>query len=141
MAGDQPDDNETGAAVGNPRSAAVEGREMYDLDFDFLKGQELLLLCFGPYTLTLHFDPGTQIQIEGELWHIDHDKNKKTKYRFPITASHLTRLLLQKIQTIETDASGKLTLHFSNDDLLIVEGRIGPYEAYSLTHQGKLWVI
>jgi hypothetical protein len=37
--------------------------------FEFLRDRELELLCFGPYTVTLHFDGGIQIQIEGSFTH------------------------------------------------------------------------
>jgi len=119
---------------------------MYDLpkevNFDFLKGQELAMLCFGPYTLTLHFDPGTQIQIEGAFSHrgCRSTKNLK-KYRFPITESQLMGLLMQKIKNVETKENGKLTLHFSNNESLIIEGNTGPYESYNVQHHGRYIVV
>ena len=47
---------------------------MYDLPkgftLDFLKNREVELVCFGPYTLTLHFGGLVQIQIEGSFEHL-----------------------------------------------------------------------
>jgi hypothetical protein len=114
---------------------------MYDQNFDFLKGQELAMLCFGPYTLTLHFDGGTQLQIEGEFAHVICKNKSKHKYRFPISGSELTTLLMETVSAIETTDNGRLTLHFSNGDVVVIKGRIGPYEAYNIQHQGKCFVV
>ncbi len=99
---------------------------MYDLpkeiNFDFLKGQELAMLCFGPYTLTLHFDPGTQIQIEGAFSHRGCRSTKSLKkYHFPIAGSQLMGLL--------------------NNESLIIEGNTGPYESYNVQHHGRYIVV
>jgi len=115
---------------------------MSNLDFSFLLGQELGMLCFGPYTLTLHFDPGTQIQIEGEFYHECHgDRKYSRKYKFPIRTSHLTGLLSTAIESVKTGEDGKLTLRFSNKDTLVVEGRVGPYEAYNISYQAQHWFV
>ncbi|HTT81261.1 MAG TPA: hypothetical protein VMF86_16440 [Stellaceae bacterium] len=75
---------------------------MPDLNFDFLKGQELALLCFGPYMLCFHFDGGTTLQIEAEFSHTTFADDKNTrKYTFPISASSLTRLLMKKVESVQ----------------------------------------
>jgi hypothetical protein len=128
--------------MGNPYPVTAEFNKMSDLNFDFLKGKELGLLCFGPYTVTFHFGDETNLQVESEIRHTTFDSGESTKkYHFPISESRLTRLLMQTVETVKVAKNGKLTLSFSNNDILEIEGRIGPYEAYNLGYQGKSFIV
>ena len=50
-------------------------------------------------------------------------------------------LLMQKIKNVETKKNGQLTLHFSNNESLIIEGNTGPYESYNVQHHGRYIVV
>ena len=120
---------------------------MYDLPkgitFDFLKNRELELLCFGPYTVTLHFDGGIQLQIEGSFTHIIAGQGRPPEAsRFPLPDSRLVRLLTQSVSEVKVKRNGTLTLGFGNGDTLIVDGNVGPYESYNVNRpDAKLLVV
>jgi hypothetical protein len=116
---------------------------MYDLpkgfSFGFLKDQELELLCFGPYTVTLHFTQGIQIQIEGSFRHIfgGHGAHDVALSHFPLLDSKLMRLLAQRVAQAKAKRDGTLTLHFENGDSLVIDGNVAPYESYHVNVPGR----
>src|SRR5579872_7455898 len=114
---------------------------MYDLPkgttFNFLKDRELELLCFGPYTVTLHFEEGIQIQVEGSFKHIIQEQHAKpVRSSFPISDSRLMRLVMKRVTRVSAEDDGTLTLGFANGDLLVIEGNAGAYESYNITRPG-----
>ena len=119
---------------------------MYDLPqgitFEFLRGRELELLCFGPYTVTLHFGGGIQMQIEASFTHIivEH-RAKPLASHFPLSDSQLMRLLMQRITQVSVKRNGTLTLGFGNGDTLVIDGNVGPYESYNVNHPDGLLVV
>jgi Family of unknown function (DUF6188) len=119
---------------------------MYDLPkgttFEFLRDRELELLCFGPYTVTLHFGGGIQLQIEGSFTHItmQHGVAPEASH-FPLSESQLMRLLLQRVTQVAAKQNGTLTLRFGNGDTLVIDGNIGPYESYNVNHPDGLLVV
>src|SRR5216684_9128775 len=119
---------------------------MYDLPkgttFEFLRDRELELLCFGPYTVTLHFEGGVQIQIEGSLTHfMTEHRATPTASHFPLSESQLMRLLLQRVTQVGVKRNGTLTLGFGNGDTLVIDGNVGPYESYNVNHPDGLLVV
>ena len=119
---------------------------MYDLPkgttFEFLKDRQLELLCFGPYTVTLHFGGGIQIQIEGSFTHsITEHRAKPETSQFPLSGSQLMRLLLQRVTQVSVKRNGTLTLVFGNGDTLVIDGNVGPYESYNVNHPDGLLVV
>lgn len=119
---------------------------MYDLPegttLEFLKGQELELLCFGPYTVTLHFDGGVQLQIEGSFTHAttEHHTSPEVSH-FPLSSSQLMRLLRQQVSEVRAKQNGTLTLEFGNGDTLVIDGNVGPFESYNLNYPNGLLVV
>ena len=119
---------------------------MYDLPkgttFEFLKDRELELLCFSPYTLTLHFGKGIQIQVEGSFTHIipEHCVAPSASH-FPLSESQLMRLLLQRVTQVKVKRNGTLTLGFGNGDTIVIDGNVGPYESYNVHHPDGLLVV
>ncbi len=114
---------------------------MYDLpkglSLDFLSGRELELLCFGPYTVALHFEEGIQIQVEGSFEHIIAEQDAKPVLSsFPLSGSRLMRLLTKRVTRISTRPDGTLMLDFENGDALVIEGNVGPYESYNIARPG-----
>jgi hypothetical protein len=110
---------------------------MYDLPqgiaFDFLKGQELELLCIGPHSVALHFEEGIQIKIEGLFEHmISGQGANRVTYSYPISASQLLRLPIKRVTEISTKRDGTLLLGFENGDALVIEDNAGPYESYNI---------
>ena len=119
---------------------------MYDLPkgttFEFLRNQELELLCFGPYAVTLHFGGGIQIQIEGSFAHtITEHRATPEASHFPLSESQLMRLLLQRVTQVTVKRNGTLTLGFGNGDALVIDGNVGPYESYNVSHPHGLLVV
>jgi Family of unknown function (DUF6188) len=119
---------------------------MYDLPkgitLEFLKDRELAMLCFGPYTLTLHFDDETQIQIEGSFEHrVAENGVKSTKSAFATSDSRLMRLLLQRVTLVAVKRDGTLRIGFANGDRLVIEGNVGPYESYNINHPGSRLIV
>src|SRR5260370_17586456 len=116
---------------------------MYDLakgtTFEFLKDRELELLCFGPYGVMLHFEGGIQIQIEGSFTHVTTATPEAS--HFPLSESQLMRLLLQRVTQVAVKRNGTLTLRFGNGDTLVIDGNVGPYESYNVSHPHGLLVV
>lgn len=115
---------------------------MYDLPkgitFDFLRNQALELLCFGPYTVTLHFGEGIRIQIEESFKHvIGEPDTRPVTSTFPISSSRLMRLLMQRVSKVSAKHDAKLTLSFANGDQLVIQGNTGPHESYNLALPGR----
>src|SRR6266536_4807018 len=119
---------------------------MYDLpkgtNFEFLKDQELELVCFGPYAVTLHFAGDIQIQIEGSFTHLvkEHRATPEGSH-FPLSESRLMRLLQQRVTNVVVKRNGTLTLGFRNGDKLVIDGNVGPYESYNVSHPDGLLVV
>jgi uncharacterized protein DUF6188 len=119
---------------------------MYDLPkgttLTFLRDRELELVCFGPYSVTLHFDGGIQIQIEGSFRHVTSEHHATPEaFHFPLSGSRLMRLLLQRVVQVTVKRDGTLTLGFGNGDKLVIDGNVGPYESYNVTHPDGLLVV
>jgi hypothetical protein len=119
---------------------------MYDLPkgttLAFLRDRELELVCFGPYTVTLHFEGGIQIQIEGSFRHVTAERHATPETsHFPLSGSQLMRLLLQRVAQVTVKRNGTLTLGFGNGDKLVIDGNVGPYESYNVTHPDGLLVV
>jgi hypothetical protein len=119
---------------------------MYDLPkgttLKFLKQRQVELLCFGPYSVTLHFDEGIRIQVESAFRHIvAADDGKAAKSSFPLSYSRLMRLLGERVSKVETERDGTLSLTFSNQDMLIIDGNSGPYEAYQVRYGDREIVV
>ena len=119
---------------------------MYDLPkgitFDFLRNQDLELLCFSPYTVTLHFGEGIKLQIEGSFTHVIVEPDTKPVIStFPISSSRLMRLLLQRVSKVSVKHHGTLTLSFANGDQLVIQGNTGPYESYDIALPGRELIV
>ncbi len=119
---------------------------MYDLPkgmtFEFLRDRELELLCFGAYTIILHFEGGIQLQIEGSFTHITTEGHVAPEAsRFPLSESQLMRLLVQRVTQVAVKRNGTLTLGFGNGDTLVIDGNVGPYESYNVNHPDGPLVI
>jgi len=119
---------------------------MYDLpkgtNFEFFRDRELELLCFSPYAVTLHFTGGIQIQIEGPFTHIVAEQRAMPEAsRFPLEDSQLMRLLLQQVTQVTVKRNGTLTLKVGSGDRLVIDGNVGPYEAYNINYPGGLVVV
>lgn len=119
---------------------------MYDLPkgatFDFLRNQELELLCFAPYTVTLHFGEGIQLQIEGSFEHVIAGQDAKpVASKFPMSGSRLMRLLLERVSKVSTKHDGTLPLSFGDGDLVVIKGNAGPYESYNVTRPGHPLIV
>lgn len=112
----------------------------HQVELDFLQHKQLQMLCFGEYSLYLHFDDEIIITVEGRFQHKT-GKAKNRIYSFPIDTSCLMRLLGAFVQRIEVENEEDLRLDFSNGDSLILEGQNGPYEAYQIRHRGGLIVV
>ncbi|SRR5260221_8590222 len=117
---------------------------MYDLpkgfSFEFLRDRELELLRYGPYTVTLHFTGGIQLQIEGSFTHNANGQRAKPAH-FPLSESRLMLLLMQRVTEVEAKRNGTLTLRFGNGDTLMIDGNVGPYESYNVNHPDGLLVV
>jgi hypothetical protein len=51
------------------------------------------------------------------------------------------RLLLQRVTRVAVKPNGTLTLGFGNVDTLVIDGNVGPYEAYNVNHPDGLLVV
>ena len=111
-------------------------------DIGLLRGRQLEMLCFAPYSLYLHFGDKIILTIEGRFHHrIKGEPQSDREYSFPIQETDLVRLLGERITGVKTVAKACLRLTFAHGDELVIEGGEGPYESYQLQHDGERIVV
>jgi hypothetical protein len=104
------------------------------VDFSFLKGKELEMICFAAYSLYLHFANEIIITIEGPFQHQSKADTSPAAFNdFPLRDSNLISLLNHTVDDVHREKDGTLRLEFSNHNKVVIAGQIGPYESYNIT--------
>ena len=107
-----------------------------------LMHSDLELLCHGKYALNLKFENGNFLNIEAPF---KFDKKESIDdspvCSFPLSISRLSRAIGSKIVEIKCDTDGSLGMIFSNGDALEVYANDKKYEAYSISINGKIYVL
>jgi len=106
-----------------------------DDDLKFLLGKTVELVCFAAYSLYIHMNENIMITVESSFRHLrDGDESQSSEEAFPLSQSTLMRLLGNSVNSVHGKDNGTLRLDFSNNDVLIIYGDNGPYEAYHIKH-------
>ena len=101
----------------------------------FLRDKNLELVCFAAYQVNLHFETDVAITIFGSFTHVFQEKvNLVKNVDFPLQNSGLMRLVGQRTKNVQIQLDGTLTLTFSNNEQLIIQGENDAYEAYHIKH-------
>jgi len=102
-------------------------------DSSFLKGKEVVSVCFGAYQVSLYLEGNIWIQIEGRYRLICGDDTLESVDAFPLLQSVLPQLIgTRTIEVSFSPESGNLEIGLENGMCMQIEGDVGPYEAYRL---------
>lgn len=114
-----------------------------NVDLSFLKGRELIQLCVGHYQTIFKFDEDVAISVEGEFRYSDGQDELiwRPEPGSPALAARVTTLLGAIVKNLESNASGTLTLIFSNGRRLIVIDSSKEFESYTITRPGQTIVV
>jgi hypothetical protein len=118
-------------------------RQKRDIDLSFLNGRELIQLCIGLYQTIFKFDEDVAISVEGGFRYFD-GQDESIWRPGPGSSSRAARtavLLGAKIENFESDASGTLSLTFSDGRRLTIIGSNNGYESYDITRPGQTIVV
>jgi hypothetical protein len=141
MAGDQPDRDAAGPAMGDAHSVAGTVKRARGSGVPVRSGPgfrlpgTLEILCFARYALYLHFGDEIVVTVEGDFAHTGAGEAPH-RHSFALQNSRLMRLPGQRVEDLDVLADGTLRFDFSNGDRLSVGGRNGPYQAYHIRHAG-----
>lgn len=99
-------------------------------------------IAYSLSVLSICFEKGDYLGIEAPFRFSKKEKiSDSPVLDFPLAESQLMRLLGCKIVHINCDTDGTLELDFSNGDVLIVYANDPMYEAYTLSIDGKNYVV
>lgn len=107
-----------------------------------LMGSDLESLCHGLSTVSLRFENGSRLSFSAPFRIAQEVLLPQVPaLEFPLANSQLVRLLCHRIDRVKCDTDGTLELGFSNGDVLIVYANDPAYEAYTLSIDGKEYVV
>lgn len=121
-----------------------------DTDLSFLRNMTLTQVCFGPYDLQLAFlEQRTHISITSTIGYALPDGTYAERSIAPQEGVisflddpfPLLRLLMKKVTEVSWTLEGTLTLEFEGAVSIQIYDDNGPYESYTVTHDGTLFVI
>lgn len=107
-----------------------------------LGNNELEAISFGQYVIHLGFENGNKLSFSAPFRFGKQSMLETLPINeFPLQESNLLQILGTKIDDIQSDNDGTLTLEFSNKNILIVYANDPQYEAYTLLIDGKEYVV
>lgn len=110
-------------------------------DLSFLKGRELIQVQIGWGEAQLIFEEPTRISIQSQIQLVYPNEYWEAHSHFPFAANALSKLLGQKVGTVEIESEGLLKLTFSNGTILEISEDKVPYESYQIHHGDKIIVV
>ena len=107
-----------------------------------IKDSPIWTISFGLYVSHITFENGNIISFTAPFRFAD-DKNiyDAAVFEFPLQGTNLVRLLGKAVSEVLCDPDGTLDLEFDNTDRLIIYANDPMYEAYTLTIDGREYVV
>ena len=107
-----------------------------------LTGNILDVVAFAKYVINLNFEGGNRIGIAAPFKYGKPSEIDQMDFtRLPIDSSNLITSLQSAVTDVKCDADGTLELAFADGYLLIIYANDPQYEAYTLTINGKDYVV
>lgn len=107
-----------------------------------LTGDNLELVSYGRYVIHLSFESGNKLSFSAPFRFGGLNAlSDCSVVEFPLDESKLVRLLGFQVSHVGCDTDGTLELRFSNNDVLIVYANDPAYEAYTLSIDGKEFIV
>ena len=109
-------------------------RRLMDSDLDAVN--------FFRYVIHLRFENGNQLSIETPFrFDTRQNLSNSPANGFLLSESKLMRVLGSSINQFKCDTDGTLELQFTNGDALIIYANDPAFEAYTLSIDGKEYVV
>jgi hypothetical protein len=106
-------------------------------DFSFLRGKEVIQICFGLYQIQLRLHEKVCISWTHSFDHTGRGISSADMTELSTRDTTLLSLLGQTVERVVTSTDNALILQFSNNEVLTIFVGGGPYEAISITAPGK----
>jgi hypothetical protein len=106
-------------------------------DFSFLRGKEVIQICFGLYQIQMHLFENVSICWEHRFDHKGRGAISADMTESLTRDTTLLSLLGQTVERVVTSTHNALILQFSNNEALTIFVSGGPYESVSITAPGK----
>lgn len=103
---------------------------------NIIVGKKVELLCFGQYSVYVHFEGNITLTVEGQFHHTHNSTEEEYQAESPITKSSLMTILESSVATASIDQGGALQVVFSNGDRLNVH-KCPEFESYRLKIRGE----
>jgi hypothetical protein len=107
-----------------------------------LANSSLELVSHGQYVIHLGFENGNKLSFSAPFRFADRKSlSDAPVLEFPLSEAKLVRVLGSQISQVKCDTDGTLELWFANGDVLIVYANDPAYEAYTLTIDGREYLV
>src|SRR4051794_39172747 len=116
----------------NPMSTNLQAQ-----DFSFLRGKEVIQICFGLYEIQLRLVENINVCWENRFDHNGRGAVSADMTENTTRDTTLLSLLGQTVERVVTSTRDALILQFSNNEVLTIFVSGGPYESVSITAPGK----
>lgn len=123
-----------------PRLTAVYGIPA-DETFDFFEGRRLDAVTFGRYKVSLFFDEGVGLDVEGPLAVTVPGGDERSAEDSRALAAPLLDLLALTVTAVRVDAPSSLALTFENGTTVRAIDDLGPYECFDVHHGERIWIM
>lgn len=107
-----------------------------------LVGQIVEMISFGSYVFHLSFENRDRLSVTCPFRFDTGEAIAESPiFVTPLSESNMIRLVGSSVVHAECESDGTLLLQFSNDDVLIAYANDPGYEAYSLSLDGKEYIV
>jgi len=106
-------------------------------EFSFLRGKEVIQICFGLYQIQLRLHEKICISWTHHFDHRGRGTISADMTENPTRDTTLLSLLGQTVERVVTSTDNALILQFSNNEILTIFVSGGPYDSVSITAPGK----
>ncbi len=109
--------------------------------FDFFEGRRLDAVTFGRYKVSLFFDEGVGLDVEGVLAVTVPGSDERSADDARALATPLLDLLSLTVAAVRVDAPSSLALEFENGTIVRAIDDLGPYECFDVHHGEHIWIM
>lgn len=112
-----------------------------DETFDFFEGRRLDAVTFGRYKVSLSFDEGVGLDVEGPLAVAAPGSDEHVADDARSVAAPVLDLLALTVTAVRVDAPSSLALTFENVTIVRAIDDLGPYECFDVHHGERIWIM
>jgi hypothetical protein len=112
-----------------------------NLELDFFRRKTLLQICIGRNDAIFNFDQSVSITVTSSVQLTSPDGNRERFENFPKAACALAGLANQIVLSARGNASGTLTLEFSDGSQLEIFDDSREFESYTIRNGEQLIIV